>query len=112
MKAFITSLSVLICSLCFGQITYTTDPPSTERGTFVLLNKPAESYKVQEVDSTEYDYFAAYLVIQTSEVTPEQLDYTKKLLKYVKQNHGILYITIQSGTPPCIPSPGHPCPKK
>lgn len=63
------------------------------------------------IDSTEYDYFAAYLAIQTSEVTNAQLEYTKKLMKYVKQNNGILYIVLQSGTPPCIPGPNHPCPK-
>lgn len=76
-----------------------------------FLGIPETGYKVL-IDSSEYDYFAAYLVIQTTQVTDEQLEYTKKLMKYVKQNHGILYITVQSGTPPCIPTPGHPCPKK
>jgi hypothetical protein len=75
-----------------------------------FLSKPKEI--TLSTDSTEYNYFAAYLVIQTSDVTTEQLDFTKKLMKYVKQNHGILYITIQSGVPPCIPTPGHPCPKQ
>lgn len=52
------------------------------------------------------EYFAAYLVIQTSDPTDNQLRFTKLLAEWVKENEGVLYVTIQSGKPtppPCPP---------
>lgn len=102
MKTLFTILSVLVCAVCFGQT------PGDVRNTTI---EPLMVYdKVQATDTTySYQGFTAYLVIQTSEVTKEQIDFAKKLTKYVKDQHGILYITIQSGVPPCIPTPTRPC---
>lgn len=104
MKTLLTILSVLVCAVCFGQsIAKSTEP------TPIVVKAPQT--EAVAMDSTySYHGFTAYLVIQTSEVTKEQIEFAKKLTKYVKDQHGILYITIQSGTPPCIPGPGHPCP--
>lgn len=53
------------------------------------------------------EYFAAYLVIQTSDPTENQYKFAELLTKFVKENEGVLYITIQSGKPgnppPCGP---------
>lgn len=54
----------------------------------------------------EEEYFAAYLTIQTSDVTKNQLDFVKKLTKFVKKQGGVMYTAIQSGKPPVPP----PCP--
>jgi hypothetical protein len=99
MKTLLTILSVLVCAVCFGQ-PQKVDPITPEKVQAVAMD-------------TTYSYqgFTAYLVIQTSEVTKEQIEFAKKLTKYVKDQHGILYITIQSGIPPCVPTPVRPCPK-
>lgn len=58
------------------------------------------------MEKKEEEYFAAYLVIQTSDVTDNQLKFVKLLTEFVKGKGGILYTTIQSGKPPSPP----PCP--
>lgn len=106
MKTLFTILSILICAVCFGQtgaVVVNKNP--------AIITVPYVPDRVEAIDTIySYQGFTAYLVIQTSEVTKEQIEFAKKLTKYVKDQHGILYITIQSGTPPCVPSPGHPCP--
>lgn len=57
-------------------------------------------------NNEEENYFAAYLVIQTSDPTDNQYKFVKLLTEFVKEQGGILYVTIQSGTPPNPP----PCP--
>lgn len=44
-------------------------------------------------------YFAAYLVIQTSDVSDNQLKFVELLTDYVKNKGGQLYTTIQTGKP-------------
>lgn len=118
MKTLLTLSSIVLSAACFAQsgndlIARSTTSEGNINTPIPNIYAPMEAPARTNVaiDSTEYDYFAAYLAIQTSEVTPEQLEFTKKLVKYVKQNHGILYIVLQNGIPPCIPVPGRPCPK-
>lgn len=59
------------------------------------------------MEENQNNYFAAYLVIQTSDPTDNQLKFTKLLAEWVQNHNGVLYVTIQSGKPteppPCPP---------
>ncbi len=110
-KKIILIALLFVSVLSFGQsgsftLTSGVDPLSVTRysiGTAERIYPSVKEEKKALLTEDEYDtanYFAAYLAIQTSNLTKGQAKLIKEMTKLVHKENGVLYTVVQSGVPP------------